>query len=104
SATGSVNLIVCFSSAARLLRPSLPCAEEPATTYYQPVLGIQTLLPHSCAFCVPGWEIRFVTASLPGRLRNPGNLSAQSQTAETQAADSELAQIGSRAAAQFAAV
>src|SRR5580704_1908687 len=32
SATGSVKFIVCFSSAARLLRPDLRCTEEPATT------------------------------------------------------------------------
>src|SRR6202030_1554247 len=33
SATGSVNLMRSFSSIARLLRPFLLCAEEPATTY-----------------------------------------------------------------------
>jgi hypothetical protein len=41
---------------------------------------------------------------LPGRLRNPGDFSAQGQTAETQAAKTELAQIGAWASAQFAAI
>src|SRR5450755_3155770 len=38
SATGSVKFIVCFSSAARLLRPDQHWAEEPATTL-SPGLG-----------------------------------------------------------------
>src|ERR1700730_5050094 len=41
---------------------------------------------------------------LPGRLRNPGNFSAQRQATETQAADTELAQISAWASAQVAAV
>src|SRR5580704_13337625 len=43
SATGSVKFIVCFSSAARLLRPDLRCTEEPATTL-PPGLGYPNLV------------------------------------------------------------
>src|SRR5882672_9599240 len=93
SATGSVNLIVCFSSAARLLRPFLPGTEEPATTYFQPGLGYPAL----ALFARMG-------DLLPGRLRNPGNFSPQSQPAETQAANPELAQISARTSAELAAV
>jgi hypothetical protein len=40
----------------------------------------------------------------PGRLGNPGDLAPQRQSAETQAADAELAQVSARTSAQLAAV
>src|SRR5882724_999393 len=116
SATGSVKFIVCFSSAARLLRPNSHSTEEPATTI-SPGLGYPKLAtqirppklvspslgcPTVVRFVRKGG--RFTTHSLPRRLRNPRNLSAQRQAAETQAANPELAQIRARTSAQFAAV
>src|SRR6185312_2844021 len=55
---------------------------------------------HPGAFLAQGG--RFMT--LPGRLRNPGNLSAQRQPAKAQPADAELAQVSPRTSAQLAAV
>src|SRR5690348_8904922 len=40
----------------------------------------------------------------PGRFRNAGNLPAQRQPPETQTANAEFAQVGTRASAQLAAV
>src|SRR5580704_17769776 len=89
SATGSVNLMRSFSSIARMLRPFLLCAEEPATTSV-------TLLPAA--------RVKPRPSQLPGRLRNPGNLATQRQTAETQTAQAELAQKRARTPADLAAV
>src|SRR5579862_2398270 len=90
SATGSVNLIVCFSSR----RPFAPSYGEPAAAsycYFLQVISNETIL---------------VTRerALPGRLRHSRDLAAQCQSAETQAADTKLAQIGSRPPADLAAV
>src|ERR1051325_3804094 len=73
SATGSVNLIVCFSSTARYLWSQ----------------------PENCGGSI---------LSLPGRLRNPRNLTPQRQPAETQAANAELAEERARTSANLAAV
>src|SRR5271169_6350352 len=57
SATGSVNLMRSFSSIARLLRPFLRCAEEPATTCNCTVHGrgeSRTLLNYQDDFETPG--------------------------------------------------
>src|SRR5215469_10231142 len=99
SATGSVNLIVCFSL-------SHPFAPRPAENLQQLV----TSVVRSWSFIV---GLLAVVANdhrpatndhLPGRLRNPWNLPAQRQLPEAQTADAELPQISSRTSAQFAAV
>src|SRR5258708_3302720 len=84
SATGSVNLIVCFSSRhpfaprsaenlQRLIAALLPLAIDRTTNDHRPTTDV-----------------------LPRRLRDSRNLAAQSQTAEAQAAQAELAQISPR--------
>jgi len=78
-----------FSSIARLLRPFLLCAEEPATTSVTLLLAAR-LKPRP--------------SQLPGRLRNPRNLATQRQAPETQATDAELAQKRARTSADLAAV
>ena len=45
-----------------------------------------------------------LNASSPGRLGNPRNLAAKSQSAEAQAADAKLAQVSPRTSAELAAV
>jgi hypothetical protein len=50
-----------------------------------------------------GLKLSFVFG-LPRRLRNPWNLSAQSQLPETEPADAEFAQKGARPSADVAAV
>src|ERR1700726_2157674 len=90
SATGSGNLMRSFSSIARLLRPFLLCAEEPAAT--------------SCNCTVQGTAQPAPLPLLPRRFRNSGNLSPQRQAPETQAAQAELAQISARTSANLAAV
>ena len=93
SATGSVNLIVCFSSS----RPFAPRSAE----NLRRLVYLNTLLKFAgCAReC-----LLVLTEQLPGRLRNAWNLALQRQTAETQAAQTELAQIGARPPANLAAV
>src|SRR5581483_2636968 len=83
SATGSVNLIVCFSSVARLLRVNRRTCGD--FFYGRPYF----LAAHNC---------------LPGRLGNAWNFSSQRETTEAQAADAELAQVGARPSADLAAV
>src|SRR5579862_9588272 len=110
SATGSVNLIVCFS----LSHPFAPPFAE----------NLQRLVPRSCYCCSSRdryrWLRRFAENDtliailaflrgsrlrlLPRRLRNPWNLPAQRQLPEAQAANAELAQKSARTAAELAAV
>src|SRR5215469_13368111 len=98
SATGSVNLIVCFS----LSHPFAPPIAE----------NLQRLVP---ANLLPAnftqtrqWQrlSRFSPAyhRLPRRLRNPWNLPTERQLPEAQAANAELAQISARTSAQLATV
>src|ERR1700722_19359892 len=103
SATGSVNLIVCFSSSRSFARtPPSP-------------IGPKNLRRHRFprpAFVRPGQALLIFFAvcfaarprrpDLPRRLRNPWNLPAQRELAEAQAADAELAQKCARASAQIA--
>src|SRR5690348_7692031 len=90
SATGSVNLIVCFSSCH-------PFAPRPAenlqrrTSYF--VVGRWYLVAAALA---DDWR---PTTFLPGRLRNSGNLSPQRQPAEAKPADAELTQVSARTSA-----
>src|SRR5215469_11886029 len=112
SATGSVNLIVCFSSShpfaphfpenprqlALLL--SNPCRPPPDAPAWQRTPGAPRELPASPASVTPCDG----ATCLPGRLRNPGNLSPQRQPAETQTADAELPQVSARTPADLAAV
>src|SRR5580692_8033303 len=88
SATGSVNLIVCFSS-------SRPFASRFAKNLRRLTLPLNSIQIHSA---------RDARAFLPGRFRDPGNLPAQCQPAEAQAAQSKLAQVSARPSAQLAAV
>jgi len=78
-------------------------AEEPAATSFHRAYWLRG----SC-LRTRGWtpwrRASVSTTSLPGRLGNSWNLAAQSETAETQAADSEFAQISSRPSANFAAI
>src|SRR5450755_1900171 len=94
SATGSVNLIVCFSSN----HPFAPHeAENPRQLPLRP-------------FAVARWRIFQTTnppqptALLPGRLRDPRNVPAQRELTEAQAAQAELAHVSARPAAILAAV
>src|SRR5689334_7628913 len=91
SATGSVNLIVCFS----LSHPFAPRRAE----------NLQRLVHHSFVVSRLSLASSLVVANdqppatnnaLPGRLRNPWNLPAQRQLAEAQAADAELPQVSAR--------
>ncbi len=110
SATGSVNLIVCFSSC----HPFAPRSAENLR---------QLVSLHPC--CCHLWRCRLYRrhperrslprrisignqlagrASLPRRLRNSWNLPAQRELAEAQAANAELAQKSARPSAKLAAV
>src|ERR1700733_11331768 len=88
SATGSVNLIVCFSS-------SRPFASRFAKNLRRLTLPLNSIQIHT---------ERDARAFLPGRFRDPRNLPAQRQPAEAQAAQSKLAQVSARTSAQLAAV
>jgi hypothetical protein len=98
SATGSVNLIVCFSSS----HPFAPHSAE----------NLQRLVYTRSSWSVVVGLLLIVrndseqrpTTFLPGRLRNPWNFPAQRELAEAQAANAELAQKGARTSAQLAAV
>src|SRR5215469_8536419 len=111
SATGSVNLIVCFSS-SHPFAPHLP--ENPRQLAL--LLSIPVVLRQThrvwqrtrgrranCSHPASG-KPRDCHTCLPGRLRNPGNLSPQRQPAETQTADAELPQVSARTPADLAAV
>src|ERR1700733_11383651 len=93
SATGSVNLIALLLLRRPFASAVAALAEEPAAA-----------LLARCSFGAGERARTARTPALPGRFRNPGNFSPQRQTAETQAAKTELAQIGARSAADLAAV
>jgi hypothetical protein len=111
SATGSVNLIVCFSSCH-------PFAPRFAENLRQ-LVYIFPALPERDAFClakdlgVPRDTLAVFASAiardwhateLPRRLRNPWNFALQRELAEAQAANAELAQKCARPSAQLAAV
>src|SRR6185437_12752661 len=104
SATGSVKLILISSSTFRV---SPPQAETSSETVLHNGFRLSALGVRPLNFVKGGWpnvKSRPPTALLPGRLCDTGNLPAQRQTAEAQAADSELAQICARTPAELAAV
>src|SRR5579871_429571 len=99
SATGSVNLIVCFSS----IRPFAPRpAENLRRLVLQSFVVSSRLL--ACQLAVANDQRPAANNALPRRLGNPWNLTAQRELPEAQPADTELAQIGARASAKLAAV
>src|SRR5579872_3790983 len=99
SATGSVNLIVCFSSIH-------PFAPRPAENLRRLVLQsfVINSRPLACQRAVANDQRPAANNALPRRLRNPWNLTAQRKLPEAQAADSKLAQVSARASAKLAAV
>src|SRR5581483_3644986 len=112
SATGSVNLIVCFSS-------SHSFAPRPAENLQRLASCVRTFChPKGCVFCRPkdlsasreSFSCREQSIAqsrvrlLPRRLRNPWNLPAQRELAEAQAANAELAQKRAWTPAELAAV
>src|SRR5262245_27919335 len=88
SATGSVNLIVCFSS----IRPFAPRLAENLQRLATSVVGQKRP------------TTKTTHRSLPGRLRNPGNLALQREPAEAKPAYPELAEIRPWPSADLAAV
>src|SRR6185369_9077872 len=118
SATGSVKLIVSFSSiVARSLssrqagNPRLvrPYCWSPLERTCGDVLAIDTAScgtgvaerPVTPAPCLPHGIQSFGT--LPGRLRNAGDLALERQFTEAQTAKSELADVSARTSAKLAA-
>jgi hypothetical protein len=99
SATGSVNLIVCFSL-------SHPFAPRPAENLQRLVHQSFALarLPLACSLVVANDQRLVTNDALPRGLRNPRNFPAQRQLSEAQAADAELPQVSARTSAQLAAV
>jgi hypothetical protein len=85
---------------------------HPALVILRPLLlrpkDLGALREHSCAAFTEknrkNAKSRAQHTSLPRRLRNSRNLSAQRQLPETQAANAELAQISARTSANAAAV
>jgi hypothetical protein len=99
SATGSVNLIVCFSFS----HPFAPHLAE----------NLQRLAHQSFAFISGRWlahpplrttNDKRPTAHLPRRLRNSWNFAQQRELPETQAAHAELPQKCARTSASLASV
>src|SRR5271166_1312385 len=92
SATGSVNLIRFASPQPPVCFGPLACGpKNPRRLVFRLLL-------------VGHWLLANETTRLPGRLRYPGNFSPQRQSAETQAADAELAEVPARASTNLAAV
>src|ERR1700746_3417947 len=77
SATGSVNLIVCFS----LSHPFAPRRAENLQRLVHHSFVV-TRLPLACSPVVANDPTTSDSDALPGRLRNPWNLPAQRQLAE----------------------
>src|SRR5580704_947212 len=112
SATGSVNLIVCFSSS----HPFAPRhAENLRQLIYYPHLssrgrgscgrGIGARRANRpCPLRTTKSRLWRASLPLPRRLRNPRNLPAQRELAEAQAANAELAHVSARTPAELAAV
>jgi hypothetical protein len=99
SATGSVNLIVCFSL-------SHPFAPRPAENLQRLVHQsfVVRRLSLACSLVVANDQPPATSDALPGRLRNAWNLPAQRQLTEAQSADAELPQEPPRTSAKLAAV
>src|SRR5690348_9016969 len=96
SATGSVKLILISSSTFRVISKGWRTSSE---TVLRSGIRLSALGVRPLNFVNGGWpnaESRLPKAFLPGRLRDAGNFSPQRQTAEAQAADSELAQVCAR--------
>src|ERR1700688_2366854 len=87
SATGSVNLIVCFSSRHPFAPRSAENLRRLSQPYHLHIAGQKPTID-----------------LLPGRLRHAGNFPAQRQPAEAQAAQAEFAQVSARPPANLAAV
>src|SRR5580704_5507973 len=120
SATGSVNLIVCFSSRHPFAPPSAENLRQLPYLFTTVILS-ETLFclakslsracrgdlvaprDHSRVLCENA-KSRVQRASLPRRLRHARNLPLQRQLPEAQAAQPELAQISPRPPAPLVAV
>jgi hypothetical protein len=116
SATGSVNLIVCFSLNRSFAPRYFDNQRRTCSGLFPSLLtfvilrrlllspkDLSALREHSRVLCENA-KSRVKRTSLPGRLRNPWNLPAQRELAEAQAADAELAQKRARTPAKLAAV
>src|SRR5215472_11064740 len=104
SATGSVKLMLCFSS---YRRPFAFVSGSPVMRSARIRVGERTSRDvlssaFQCDRAAPG--PLSVPFHLPRALRNSRNFSLERQTAEAQTADAELAQIGPRTSANLAAV
>src|SRR5438445_6846892 len=99
SATGSVNLMFCFSS-------SRPVASASYVLWTENLRRPCFTAPHRIVCCAGlACSLREGRrAYLPRRLGNTRDLPTQRQTAEAEPADAELAQIAARASADLAAV
>src|SRR5581483_4681580 len=92
SATGSVNLILCFSS---------NCPFAPS---HRRTRGSCSACSNRAVVHQPRPKKTTNDHLLPGRLRHAWNFSPQGKPAETQAADAELADVRARPSADLAAV
>src|ERR1700751_3175277 len=96
SATGSVNLIVCFSLP---VRPGEP-GNLRQITYFRP----SSLVTGPSLLHLRGTKDERRITSLPRRLRNPRNLAPQRQSPEAKTANTELPEVGARTPANLAAI
>jgi len=78
----------------------VPLSRETGPKRTARVLSSQLSVLSNCVLKTDYW----IPSFLPGRLRNPGNFASQRQSAETQAADAEFAQVRSRTSAKLAAI
>jgi hypothetical protein len=103
SATGSVNLIVCFSS-RHPFAPHSP--ENPQRLAYQSLDHASSAChPERDAFCLAkDLPLHESGSSLPGRLRHSRNLPEQRQLPEAHPAQTKLPQISPRSPAALAAI
>src|SRR5882672_4984347 len=108
SATGSVNLIVCFSSS----HPFAPQSGEPAAACFYSLCCVHLFTLSSRAAFFAAKDLYHNDSRrhhpreprLPGRLRNPRNFPPQREPAEAQPANAKLAQKRPGPSAQLAAV
>src|ERR1700691_631082 len=109
SATGSVNLIFCFSSRHPFAPRSAENLRQLAYHLLMPFIlsacHLSECHPERDAFCLAkDLPLHEPARKLPGRLRDPRNFPAQRQPAEAQAAQAELAQVSPRPPADLAPV
>src|SRR5579872_2711598 len=116
SATGSVNLIVCFSlshsfappiaeNLQRLVPPNLLRAHFLKVVIQSGTFSVpRRITTLRSNLVIPRRFPVGMHTALPRRLRNPWNFPAKRQLPETQAANAELAQKSARTSAQLAAV